>query len=125
MHALVLVAVGSAAGGAARWALSTWVDAHVDGGVRFWGTLAANVLGGLLIGACAALIERDALRLLLITGVLGGFTTFSAYSLQILQLVQAGRLLAAAAYALGSVLFCLIACWAGWSLARLVSQPGS
>jgi fluoride exporter len=78
-----------------------------------------------VIGACAALIERDAMRLLLITGVFGGFTTFSSYSLQTLQLLQAGRPLPALAYALGSMAGCLLACWAGWTLARLLSPAGS
>ncbi|MBN8524679.1 MAG: CrcB family protein, partial [Planctomycetes bacterium] len=120
MHPIILVAAGSAVGGAARWAMAGWLDARLDAEVRMWGTLAVNIIGGLLIGACAALLEREALRLLLITGVLGGFTTFSAYSLQTMQLLQAGRPLAAGAYALGSVLACLLACWAGWGLARLL-----
>lgn len=125
MHPIILVAAGSALGGVARWALSGWVDARCDAGVRIWGTLAVNALGGVLIGACAALTEREALRLLLMTGVLGGFTTFSSYSLQTLQLLQAGRVAAAAAYALGSAVACLLACWAGWALARLLSPAGS
>lgn len=125
MHPIILVAAGSAVGGAARWAMAGWLDARVDAEVRMWGTLAVNIIGGLLIGACAALLEREALRLLLITGVLGGFTTFSAYSLQTMQLLQAGRPLAAGAYALGSVVACLLACWAGWGLARLLSPAGS
>lgn len=125
MHPILLVAAGSAVGGAARWAMASWLDARFDADVRFWGTLSVNVLGGLVIGAAAALLERDALRLLLITGVLGGFTTFSSYSLQTLQLLQAGRMLPAAAYAVGSMLGCLLACWAGWSLARLLSPAGS
>lgn len=125
MHPIILVAAGSALGGAARWATASWLDARVDADVRVWGTLAVNVIGGLAIGACAAALERDALRLLLITGVLGGFTTFSSFSLQTLQLLQAGRPLPAAAYALGSVVACLLACWAGWGLVRLLSPAGS
>jgi fluoride exporter len=125
MHPILLVALGSAIGGASRWAVATWLDAWAGGEVRVWGTLAVNVVGGLLIGVCAATLERDALRLLLITGLLGGFTTFSAFSLQTLQLLQSGRGLIAGGYALGSVVACLLACWAGWSLARLFSPAGS
>lgn len=125
MHPALLVALGSAAGGLARWALAGWLDARAGGAVPFWGTLAVNILGGLLIGLAAALQPRDELRLLLITGVLGGFTTFSAFSLQGLHLLQQGRVATAAAYALGSVAACLLACWAGWALARAFSPSVS
>jgi CrcB protein len=120
MPPVLLVALGSAVGGAARWALSGWIDGPSGSGFP-WGTLAVNVLGGLLIGVGAGIIEREAMRLLLITGVLGGFTTFSAYSLQSLQLLQGGRFGLAIGYALGSVVVCLLACWAGWTLARMVA----
>jgi CrcB protein len=120
MPPVLLVALGSAVGGAARWALSGWIDGRSGSGFP-WGTLAVNALGGLLIGVGAAVIERESVRLLLIAGVLGGFTTFSAYSLQSLQLLQGGRLGLALGYALGSVVICLLACWAGWTLARMVA----
>jgi len=119
MPPVLLVALGSAAGGVARWALAGWIDARAPGFP--WGTLAVNVIGAALIGGAAAVVERDAVRLLLITGVLGGFTTFSAYSQQTLALLQEGRAGAAAAYAAGSVLACLLACWGGWALGRAVS----
>ena len=119
LHPAILVALGSAAGGVARWALAGWLDARAPGFP--WGTLAVNVLGGALIGVAYALIERESVRLLLITGVLGGFTTFSAYSWQTLALLHEERFGAAAGYAFGSVAACLLACWAGWSLARTFS----
>ncbi len=124
MPPIILVALGSALGGTARWALSNWVDARSGGGFP-WGTLSVNVLGGLAIGLIAALDTREPVRLLLIVGVLGGFTTFSSYSLQTLQLLQQGRLAAAAGYAVGSMMVCLAACWAGWALGRLLSPAGS
>ena len=120
MPPVLLVAVGSAAGGVFRWLMVGWIEARSGGGFP-WGTLAVNVLGGAVIGAAAALIEREAVRLLLITGVLGGFTTFSAYSFQTLQLIQQHRYGAAAGYAVGSMAACLLACWAGWALARAFS----
>ena len=124
MPPLLLVALGSAVGGVARWALAGWIDGRAGPGFP-WGTLAVNVLGGLAIGAAAALLGRESLRLLLITGVLGGFTTFSSYSLQTMQLLQGDRYGAAAGYALGSMLACLLACWAGWALAKPFSAVGS
>ena len=86
-----------------HWARASWFDARAASSIP-WGTLAVNVLGGLAIGVAAALIEREGLRLLLITGILGGFTTFSAYSLQTLQ---SGRIGLALGYACGSVAICL------------------
>ena len=124
MPPILLVALGSALGGAARWALGGWIDARTGGGFP-WGTLSVNLLGGLAIGLLAALDTREPVRLLLIVGVLGGFTTFSSYSLQTLQLLQQGRLVAAAGYAVGSMAACLLACWAGWALGRLFSPAGS
>lgn len=120
MPPVLIIALGSAAGGVARWALVGWLDARTGGGFP-WGTLAVNVLGGAAIGVAAALIEREPLRLLLITGLLGGFTTFSAYSLQTMQMFQQDRFVPAAGYAVGSMIACLLACWAGWALARSLS----
>lgn len=117
---LVLVAVGSAVGGMARWSLSSWIDAAHDHDFP-WGTFAINVLGAVLIGFVAAIMPREELRLLLVTGVLGGFTTFSAYSQQTLALLQEERYGLAALYAAGSVVACLLACWLGWLLGRAVS----
>lgn len=81
-----------------------------------WGTLAVNVIGCLCVGALGALFEpasplhvRQDLRVLLIVGVLGGFTTFSAFSLETLLLVQRGAPGAAVAYVVASVTLCLAA----------------
>jgi CrcB protein len=81
-----------------------------------WGTLAVNVAGCLLVGALGALFEpsnplhvRQELRVLLIVGVLGGFTTFSAFSLETLLLVQRGAVGAAVGYVVASVVLCLAA----------------
>lgn len=115
LHAYLLVAVGSGLGGAARLFVSTVVGRAAGTGFP-WGTLAVNVLGCLLVGALGALFEpasplhvRQDLRVLLIVGVLGGFTTFSAFSLEALLLVQRGAPLAAAAYVAASLVLCLAA----------------
>lgn len=86
-----------------------------------WGTLAVNVAGCLLVGALGAMFEpasplhvRQDLRVLLIVGVLGGFTTFSAFSLEALLLVQRGAAGTAAIYVVASVALCLLAAAAAY-----------
>ncbi len=87
-----------------------------------WGTLIVNVAGsfaiGLLAGIFAAFETGQPLRLFLATGLLGGFTTFSAFSLDALTLWQRGEPALAAAYVLGSVLLSLAAITAGLALGR-------
>ena len=118
----ILVALGSALGGVARWALSAVIETRTGPGFP-WGTLAVNVLGGLAIGLCAVLVaDRESTRwYVLVTGMLGGFTTFSAFSLQSFELLQSQRFGAAAAYIAASVVVCVLACWAGWLLGRSFS----
>lgn len=89
-----------------------------------WGTLAVNVIGSFLIGIMGALSQADAswnlgpgARQFLMIGVLGGFTTFSAFSLQTLNLLRDGESLYAAANVAASVLVCLLAVWAGFVVA--------
>lgn len=120
MPGWLLVVLGSALGGLLRWLAVDWFAARTGPGFP-WGTLAVNVAGGLAIGACAPFMARDPVRLGLMVGVLGGFTTFSAYSLQTLTMIQEGRIALAAAYALGSVAACLAACWLGWLAAKALS----
>jgi CrcB protein len=111
----LLVMLGSAIGGAARLWLSTAVARPL--GTRFpWGTLTVNLLGCLLVGILGAVLappgrlhDAQPLRIFLIVGVLGGFTTFSAFALDALMLVQRGAAGAAAVYVLASVLGCLLA----------------
>jgi fluoride exporter len=111
----LLVALGSGVGGAARLFVSTLIGRSA--GTQFpWGTFAVNVVGCLLVGALGALFEpasplhvRQDLRVLLVVGVLGGFTTFSAFSLEALLLLQRGASMTALAYVLGSVIACLAA----------------
>ena len=92
MRTLFLVALGSALGGAARFLLAGWVGARL--GESFpWGTVLVNVLGSALIGALAAqeeMLSPEA-RQFLMVGVLGGFTTFSSFSLQTLRLATEWR----------------------------------
>jgi fluoride exporter len=112
----VWVALGSALGGVARYWFTTVTNQMV--GADFpWSTIAINVLGSLVIGMVAARSPSDAVRLFVMVGICGGFTTFSAFSLQTFALLQEGQPFKALANVLLSVLVCLAATWAGWRLA--------
>ena len=116
---LFAVALGSAAGGVLRWGVQLWLNAR-------WaafplGTLVVNGVGGLLIGIALAWFARtpnEGLRLLLVTGFLGGLTTFSAFTGESLALLQRGdvgwALVHSAAHLLGSLAFCVV----GFRLAK-------
>jgi CrcB protein len=119
------VATGGALGSLARFWLAAAVTALT--GPRFpWGTLLINMLGSFIIGLVAAwtmvpgrVPMHPDLRIFLMVGICGGFTTFSAFSLQTLELVQSGAVWPALGYILGSVVFCLAAVWGGWLLGRV------
>jgi CrcB protein len=129
-HALVplWVALGSAIGGAGRYWISGLVARFV--GETFpWGTLAVNVAGSFVIGLIyvatgpdARLIVGAAPRHFMMTGVLGGFTTFSSFSLQTLTLMQTGEWWAATANVLLSVILCLVAAWLGIAVGGLINR---
>lgn len=114
------IAIGGALGSVLRFACSEWIQ------VRWptfpWGTLFVNVLGSLLIGLLAAFSEAGrlgdslSLRHFLMIGVLGGFTTFSSFSLQTLMLARSGAVLIAGLNVLASVGLCLCAAWVGFVL---------
>lgn len=113
------VAAGAALGGVARYGLSGLI-ARGFGETFPWGTLIVNVVGSFLIGVIAVVTGPDgrllvgtAARQFMMVGVLGGFTTFSSFSLQTLTLIQDGEWLYAAGNVLSSVLLCLIAVWLG------------
>jgi CrcB protein len=116
---------GGALGSMARFWLTGAVAAIT--GPRFpYGTLLINILGSFVIGAVAGLTLTPArmgmhpdVRIFLMVGICGGFTTFSAFSLQMLELLQTGELVPALLYAVGSVLLCLLFVWCGWWLGRL------
>ena len=112
----LLVAAGGAAGSMCRWLLvSTTQRPHFPAG-----TLLVNVLGSLLVGWLAARFGggHGSARLLLITGFCGGFTTFSAFTLETLQLAQEGRGGRALAYVAASLALGVGAVAAGWMLGR-------
>lgn len=119
MNQFLLVGLGGALGAIARWKLGGWV-LHLTVQQKFpYATFAVNVAGCLAIGILAGLAERhdmfgQATRLFLFTGLLGGFTTFSAFGLETLFLLRRGEPWIAALYVCASVLVGLAAVWAGW-----------
>jgi CrcB protein len=110
------VALGGGLGAVLRLLISTWMASPEP---RFpWATLFINIAGSFGIGLLWGLGQQQPWfeqwgRYLLVTGVLGGFTTFSAFSFETVALVDAGRYLPALVYVLASVAVCIIAAWAG------------
>ena len=116
----LLVAIGGGAGSVLRYWMSVWVVARTGGAL--WGTLVVNVSGSFAIGMLAvALREHAAARQLLMVGFLGGYTTFSAFSLQTLELFQKGQTGLALANVALSVILCLLGVWLGTLAGRAVS----
>ncbi len=121
MH-VVLVAAGGAVGSVARYLVGVW-SVRVLGLAFPWGTLIVNLVGSFAIGLLAELIARRfnasmELRLLLVTGFLGGFTTFSAFSLDTIALYERGQVTTAAVYVLASVVLSLAVTFAGMAAIR-------
>jgi CrcB protein len=113
------VALGSAAGGTLRFALST-LGTRLLGGLFPWWTLSINVIGCFLIGFIAAQAIPQHIRTLLVPGFCGGFTTFSAFSLEFLILQREQRHWEAWVYVAASVVLCLLAVQAGTFLGKRV-----
>ena len=113
------IALGGALGSVMRFWMSNAVTQRF-GATLPWGTLFVNVTGSFLIGVLAGLsapggrfVGTDSFRQFFIVGVCGGYTTFSAFSIQTLDLIRAGQLLHAGGNVLLSVTLCLIAVWLG------------
>ncbi len=115
---IAAVSVGAVAGSLLRWGAGLWLNDRWAGFPL--GTLFVNCAGGLLVGMALAWFERspnEMLRLLLVTGFLGGFTTFSAFSVESLVMVQRGELLPALGHALAHVVGALACAALGFRLA--------
>jgi fluoride exporter len=103
-HPCVLLLVGGGLGANARYWLGEWFKARHWSDAFPWHTFAINVVGSFVLGLVAATCkDRPAWQLLLGVGVCGGFTTFSTFSVEVLAMIEKDRLLAAAGYAVGSV----------------------
>ena len=122
------IALGSALGGAARyWCYG--LMARMLGETFPWGTLAVNVIGCSFIGIFATLsgpegrwLAPSSLRMFVMTGVCGGFTTFSTFGLETLYLARDGQWLKAAANVVASLLFCLMGVWIGHLMATALNE---
>lgn len=110
MLTVVAICIGASLGALSRWGLALWLT---PGGLIPWGTLAANLVGGYLIGACIAIFESmpqldPVWRLGLVTGFLGGLTTFSAFSAEVVIYLMDARyglaVFTAVLHVLGSLL---------------------
>jgi len=125
MSMIFVIGAGGAIGAVGRYLLSSWVTQFT--GTQFpWGILVVNVIGGLAMGVIAELGAQSLqmsheTRAFLTTGILGGFTTFSAFSLDTALLIERGELLNASAYVLASVIGSVGALFAGLFLVRLAS----
>jgi CrcB protein len=115
---LLWVGLGGALGALCRY---TWSAAFVAGERFPWATLTINIAGSFLIGLAWGAWSQEGWfntwgRAFLVTGVLGGFTTFSAFSLETIALAEAGRVVTALIYVVASVVVCLVAAWVGQRL---------
>lgn len=118
---LLAVALGSAMGGVLRWAVQLWLNSRWVGFPP--GTLLVNCVGGLLVGVALAWFARspnELLRLLLVTGFLGGLTTFSAFTGESLTLLQRGNVGWALAHGAAHLLGSLACCAIGFRLAKFL-----
>lgn len=121
------VACGAAAGGVLRYWVALWFGSHTSPGFPC-GTLFINITGSAFIGFFSTLSGPDGrllvssqVRLLVMTGVCGGYTTFSTFSLETLRLMQDRQYGSAALNAVGSVLLCLLGVWLGHTLAATLN----
>lgn len=120
IQTLLQVALGGALGASARYMTNVAAMRLIGPGFP-WGTVVANVVGSFLMGVIVvALAHKDATRMapFLMTGLLGGFTTFSAFSLDALTIWERGQTGLAAAYVLGSVVLSLAGIVAGMAVTR-------
>lgn len=118
---VLLVAIGGALGAAARYLAGLWIVARLGAGFP-WGTFFVNVTGSFLIGIVLVLVERGTLpteaRLFLAVGILGGYTTFSSFSYETLQLLNGGNVGPVLLNAFGQLFIGLLAVYLGVIFAR-------
>ncbi len=122
------IGIGSALGGIARYSFQGLAQ-RLLGATFPWGTLGVNVLGSAFIGVFAALTAPEGrwlvgstARQFVMIGVCGGFTTFSTFSLETLNLAREGELIRAAGNIAASVVCCLVAVWAGFAAATALNR---
>jgi CrcB protein len=126
MHNLFLVAIGGAFGACSRYLFIEMVIFLHRGSSFPLGTILVNIIGSFLMGImhflCVQYLDQISLqtRLLVMTGLLGGFTTFSAFSVDVLRLITAGQFGIAFVYIFSSVIFSILAIFFGFYLSKLI-----
>ncbi|WP_395945869.1 fluoride efflux transporter CrcB [Brevundimonas sp.] len=124
MTRFLIVAAGGALGSMARYGLGLTAARLAPNAGWPLGTFAANLIGGLVMGLLVGWLafkggaQQETIRLFAAVGVLGGFTTFSSYSLEAVQMIERRQLGLAAAYVVGSVVLALAALFVGLVIAR-------
>ena len=124
MTRFLLVAIGGAIGSVARYGLGVAAGRWAPNAGWPVGTFAANVIGGLLMGLLVGWLafrggaQQEAVRLFAAVGLLGGFTTFSSYSLEAVQMIERRQIGLACAYVVGSVVLAILALFVGLMIAR-------
>ena len=118
MLTVIAICLGACVGALSRWQLGLWLNpSSAPAGLLPWGTLAANLIGGYLIGICVAVFQAmpqldPAWRLALVTGFLGALTTFSSFSAEVVGMLSQGRyslaLLTAGLHLFGSLALTII-----------------
>ena len=120
---VLLIGAGSFLGGILRYLLTLTITSRVDSSFPL-GTFLVNITGCLLIGIAFGLFERnspgDEWRLFITTGLLGGFTTFSAFSLESVQLIKTGQMLTALLYIMASLVVGIIATFLGIWISKVL-----
>jgi CrcB protein len=126
MLSVIAICVGACLGALARWQLGLWLNPPTsEAGIFPWGTLAANLIGGYLIGLCMGLFQNlpqidPEWRLLFITGFLGALTTFSTFSIEVVGMLQQGRLLLALSTASVHLIGSLLLTYLGLYTVKLI-----
>lgn len=124
MNQIALIFVGAGIGGVLRFLFGKAALQILGAGFPF-GTIGVNIIGSFLIGISAAILSKHAhlqhfIQYFFMIGVLGGFTTFSTFSLDVIRLIEHSRFLEAAIYILASVALSILAVFAGMVIARQI-----
>lgn len=121
LYKILAVALGGALGSVFRFLLASAIPRWL-GRIFLWGTLSVNILGSLLIGIAWAFFDQHQMitnwRLFIIIGILGGFTTYSSFSLEVLNLFRDGQTKTAILYILGTNLFAIGAAFGGYGITK-------
>ena len=127
MLSVIAICVGACLGALARWQLGLWLNpTSSEEGIFPWGTLAANLIGGYLVGVGVGIFQNmpqidPEWRLLCITGFLGALTTFSTFSAEVVGMLQQGRLLLALGTASVHLIGSLVLTYFGLYTVKLIS----